>query len=372
MNPYDQLVVDTAPMVHKTFFTPEKIVQSQTIESTRGKLLMASCCSGNYLAAKVVERYKDLLSNDGSHQQIEFLTNLDIQFSDTETCVRLESHIGGYDVFLFQSLLNPLSRRSIDENYMAFLIAARAFRDHGARHVTGVLPYLAYARQDKPTEFKREPTTAKLLADLSIEAGIDRLVTWNPHSNQLRGFYGHIPVEMLSALNLFVDEFRAFQGRDDVIVVAPDAGASKFVTHFGRALDLKCAIASKYRPRPEEATISEVIGDINQKRKASVLDDMISSGGTIYELVKKLVTEKSLDEIYLGVSHNLCMSTAYERLWDLYNHYNLKKVIVTNSIPQTPNFLQLSFFSVKCLSDTFSRTINRIHYNQSVSKLFDN
>lgn len=354
------------------FFTPEQFAREQTqrMDSTRGRLLIASCRSCTYLADQIVRQYNKQLIEAGSNSSVLYLPNVDFQFSDSETCARIELHVGGYDVFLVQALFNPASGHSVDENYMAFLIAARAFRDHGARHLTAVLPYLAYGRQDKPTEFKREPTTAKLMADLSIDAGIDRLITWNPHSSHIRGFYERMPVEMLNALTLFIQEFRRFQGRGNIIVVAPDAGASKFVTHFGRALNLKCAIASKYRPRPEEAMISEVIGDFSKKRIAIVLDDMISSGGTIYALIQKLVKEKGIEEVYLGVSHNLCMPSAYERLLDLNRNYHLKEVIVTNSIPQTDEFLKLPFVTVRCLSDTLSQTINRIHYNQSVSELF--
>lgn len=365
-------------MTHKTnnnrsaFFTPERFAQEQAqrMESSRGKLLIAGCCSGAFLSTQVVERYNQFLAEAGSQDTVLYLSDVDFRFSDTETCARLEFHVGGYDIFLIQALLNPLWGCSVDENYLAFLIAARAFRDHGASHITAVLPYLAYARQDKPTKFMREPTTAKLMADLSVTAGIDRLVTWEPHSSQIRGFYGRMPVEMLDSLTLFGEEFGQFQGREDVIAVAPDAGASKFVTYFGRVLDLRCAIASKSRPRPEEALITEVIGDFSGKRVAIVLDDMISSGGTIYELVKKLVNEKGIREVYLGASHNLCMQPAYERLVELHANYGLKELVVTNSIPQIDPFQELPFMAVRCLSETLSRTINRIHYNRSVSELF--
>jgi ribose-phosphate pyrophosphokinase len=340
------------------------------MESSRGKLLIAGCSSGAYLSTQVTATYNQLMAEAGSQDTVLYLPDVDFRFSDTETCARLELHVGGYDVFLFQALLNPITGHSVDENYMAFLIAVRTFRDHGAHHVTAVLPYLAYTRQDKPTKFMREPTTARLMADLSLAAGIDRVVTWEPHSSQIRGFYGRMPVEMLDSLTLFVAEFRRFQGREDAIAVAPDAGASKFVTHFGRTLDLKCAIASKFRPRPEEALITEVIGDFTGKRVAIVLDDMISSGGTIYELIKKLVKEKGIREVYMGASHNLCMQPAYERLVELHVNYGLKELVVTNSIPQTNPFRELSFVSVRCLSEMLSRTINRIHYNRSVSELF--
>jgi ribose-phosphate pyrophosphokinase len=352
------------------FFTWERFVQEQAerVESARGTLLIASCRSGAYLAAKVTERYRKLLREAGSEAEMHQLSGVD--FSDSETCVRLDLHVSGYDVFLFQSLFDPTCERSVDQNYMAFLIAARAFREHGANHVTAMLPYLAYGRQDKPTKFMREPTTAKLMADFAIEAGVDRLVTWNPHLSQIRGFYGSMPVIMLESLTLFIQEFRRFRGREDVIAVAPDVGASKFVTYFGRALDLECAIASKYRPRPEQAEISEIIGDFSRKRVAIVLDDMISSGGTVYSLIKKLVEETSVKEVYVGASHNLCMEIAQERLADLHANYGLRELVVTNSIPQTRMVQALPFVSVRCLSDSLSRTINRIHYNRSVSELF--
>jgi ribose-phosphate pyrophosphokinase len=253
---------------------------------------------------------------------------------------------------------------------MAFLIAARTFKEWGANHITAVLPYLAYARQDKPTKFQREPTTAKLMADLSREAGIDRLIVWHPHYSQTQGFYGTVPVYSLGALNLFVEEFQHFESRDDVIAVAPDIGASKFVTYFSRALNLKSAIASKYRPEPEEVQVTEIIGDFSQKRVAIVLDDMISSGSTIDALVKNLVDKKEMEEIYIATSHNLCLETARHRLASLYHEYRLQKLLVTNSIPQTERFKTLPFVSVLSLAGTLSHVINRIHYNRSVTDLF--
>lgn len=353
------------------FFTPERFAHEQVrrMEPPRGRLLIAGCRSGSYLSTRILKRYKELLAEEKSENDILHLENIDKQFSDTETCVRIDTHIGGYDVFLFQALFDPTSDRSVDQNYMAFLIAARAFREHGANHITAMLPYLAYSRQDKPTRFMREPTTARLVADLSVEAGIDRLVTWAPHSSQIHGFYANISTNILDALPLFTGEYSRFQGREDVIAVAPDAGISKFVAHFGRVLNLRCAIASKYRPYPEEAVISEIIGDFTGKKIAIILDDMISSGGTVYALIKKLAEEKGIEEIYLGISHNLCVGRARDRLIDLHRRYHLKEMIVTNSIPQTDEFQSLPFISVKCLSDILCRTINRIHYNRSVNEV---
>jgi ribose-phosphate pyrophosphokinase len=366
-------MMSQAPGVaQKGFFTPERFAgeQAHRMESPRGRLLIASCRSGTYLARRVVDRYRSLMAEAGSADGVLSLEDIDYRFANSETCVRLEHHVGGYDVYLFQSLCDPAADVDIDHSYMAFLIAARTFREQGANHVTAVLPYLAYGRQDKPTEFKREPTTAKLLADFGVTAGIDRLVTWHPHCGQLRGFYGEVPVTMLSSLSLFVEAFRRFAGGDDVIAVAPDAGASKFVLYFCRELGLKGAIASKFRPKADEAVITQVVGDFTGKRIAIVLDDELSTGGTAYNLIKKLSKDHGIEEVYFCVSHSRCVPQARERLLDLHANYGLREVIVTNSIRQTKAFAELPFVSVRCLSEALSRTINRIHYDRSVSQVF--
>jgi ribose-phosphate pyrophosphokinase len=333
-----------------------------------GKLLLASCRSGTPLARATCARYATLADEAGDPASPVTLYDIDRQFSDAETTVRLDVDVSGCDVFLFQALHDPTSARSIDQNYMAFLIAVRTFREWGANRITGVLPYLAYARQDKPTRYYREPTSIKLLADMCAAAGLDRLVMWHPHTRQLRGFYGKTPVHTLQPESLFADIFRRFAGHEDVIVVAPDAGASKFVTHFGRTADLNSAIASKFRPRPEEANVTEIIGDFSGKRTALVLDDMISSGGTIEALARKLA-EKGIEEMHLGISHNLCMDSAYERLQHLHNDGILRDMVVTNSIPQTEAFRALSFIEISDLSDRLARVVNRIHFNRDLDQL---
>ena len=364
---------DNSVVDRRAFLTPERFAREQVLrmEPSRGRLLIASCRSGSRLASRVAKRYKELLEAAGGHDGVLSLENIDFQFKNTETCVRLDIHVGGYDVFLFQSLGHPTSQHSINDNYMTFLIAARTFREHGANHVTAVLPYLAYSRQDKPTEFMREPTTAKLMADLSIAAGIDRLITWHPPCRQLRGFYGSMPVSTLSSLSLFVEEFQCFRGREDVIAIAPDAGASKFVMYFSRALDLRSAIASKFRPQADKVVITQIVGDFTNKKIAIILDDELSTGSTVYNLIKKLREDHGIEQVYFGVSHNRCVPDARRRLQTLHTDYGLQKVVVTNSIPQTEEFTNLPFLSVRCLSDTLSRTINRIHYGRSVSDVFD-
>ncbi len=354
------------------FLTPEQYLRehAQRIDSPRGPLLIASCRSGTGLGRRIVSRYEKLLFEAGADRAVPSLDEIDFQFSDGESCVRLASDVSGHDVFLIQALHDPVSNRSVDQNYMAFLIAARALREWGASRVTGLLPYLAYARQDKPTKFEREPTTVELMADLTIEAGVDRVVVWHPHTSRTHGFYGCIPVDSLSPVALFADRFQHLANQSAAIAVAPDAGASKLILHIAHELGISSAIASKYRPRPEEAEVSEIMGDFRGKRVAIVLDDMINTGGTVEATIRKLVEDKGIEEVHLAVSHNLCSQTGLRRLSYLHSHYGLQDVLVTNSIPQTRAFRDLPFLEIHSLAGALARVVNRIHYNRSVSGMF--
>jgi ribose-phosphate pyrophosphokinase len=354
------------------FYTPEGFAgdRGRGMEPPRGRILFASCTAGEYLSRRAVDCYARLLHEAGSSQDILYLRDIDQRFSDSEVTVRLDHHVSGYDVYLFQALLNPLCAYAVDANYLALLVAARTFREHGAHHVTAVTPYLAYARQDKPTAYKREPTTARLLADLTIASGLDRVIAWHPHSSQIPGFYGSTPTNMLDPLSLFLEEFGAFRNDNRAIAVAPDAGASKLIMHFARQLGLSTAITSKYRPEPEIAVATDIIGDFRGKRIAIILDDIMSSAQTLYSVATSLVRDKGIEEIHIGISHNLCSEQAREKLLDLRDRFGLARAVFTNSIPQTPAFRDLPFVTVHCLSETLARAINRIHYNRSVSEAF--
>jgi ribose-phosphate pyrophosphokinase len=328
------------------------------------RMLFASCETGSAMAESVLKRYQERYLRMESGKTIPYLEGINRRFSDGETCVRLEKDVNGCDVYLFQALYDPTDDRNVDQNYMALLIAARAFREWGANRVNAVLPYLAYARQDRSTRSNREPTTAKLLADLTKEAGIDRLITWHPHSNRIQGFYSNIPVTILDPLDFFTYIFRQYANQEEVVAVAPDAGASKLITHFGRILNLNCAIAAKYRPEPEKAVVSEIAGDLRGKRVAILLDDMISSGGTIYATAKRLTEKMNLEKLLLGISHNLCMESAYERLMELYEMGILKGMMTTNSIPQTPRYQALPFLRILDISSILANVIHCIHLNR--------
>ena len=140
------------------------------------------------------------------------------------------------------------------------------------------------------------------------------------------------------------------------------------VKRLSQALNLKSAMASKERPQPEQAIISEAVGDFTGKRTAIVLDDMISSAGTMYAIIEKLVRETEIKEIHVGVSHSLCLDIARERLLILHARYGLEHLVITDSIPQSDSFRALPFLRTRCLSGALARAIGRIHHGQPVTE----
>jgi ribose-phosphate pyrophosphokinase len=328
----------------------------------RGELLLVSCTAGTAAASRVATGYREIGAEVAPH-----LEAVDARFSDGETSVRLGADVRGRDAFLFQTLLEPTAREAIDHNLLALLIAARALVEWGARHVTAVLPYLAYARQDRPSPLTREPCTARLVADLLVRAGIDRLMVFDPHSPLIPGLFAGITVDVLPALPLLCEEFRRFAGAGDVVAVAPDAGAAERVSRLARALDIPVAVASKRRPRPDEALVTDVEGDFTGKRTALVIDDMISTGGTVSALVERLYRDRGIRNVHLAASHCMATAEALDRLDDLHKRFGLREVVVTDSVPVPPAFASLPYLSIRPLAGLLALAVHRVHHGLPVA-----
>ncbi len=329
-------------------------------------IVIASLRAGDYLARQVYEKYDKVAPGN-----VIFLENIDESFSDTELKVRINKSISGKHVFLFQSLFNPLFPDSINDNLMAFLIATRAFREHGAKSITGITSYLGYSRQDKPTEYQREATTARLVADLMIGAGIDRIVCLEPHSPQIHGFFASIPISNLSAAPIWTAVFKEFSGSPDTILVAPDIGAAKTLKNIAKGLNLPMAVASKFRPSREKVEITEIVGDFTGKKKAIIIDDIISTGSTIFEVAKLLSKSKGIKEINVAAPHLLGVDQCCQNFQLLCDQYNLRKIYTTNSVLPADNLKDLGIINIINLTELFTLVINRLLNNESVSIMFE-
>ena len=278
-------------------------------------------------------------------------------FSDKEIYVRIEENVRGGDVFVVQSTCFPGNT-----NLMELLIMIDALRRASAKRITAVIPYYGYARQDRKNE-PRVPITSKLVADLVVTAGADRVLTVDLHAGQIQGFF-NIPVDHLFAINVLIDYIKE-QKLEDLIVISPDAGGVERARAYAKRLNSSLAIIDKRRDIPNEAKAMNIIGDVKGKI-AFIVDDMIDTAGTLMEATDALL-EAGAREVHACCSHPVLSGPAGERI----TNSPIKTVITTNTIPLNGELEKNPKIKVLSVASLLGEAILRIHQETSVSSLFD-
>lgn len=277
------------------------------------------------------------------------------RFSNDCLQVQLQANCRQRDVYIVQPLVPPTQ-----EALMELLLMLDAARGASAAQITAVIPHYSYARSDKK-DASRISIAGRLVADLLVAAGADRVLTMTLHAPQVHGFFS-VPVDHLTALGLLADHFRR-QDLTDAVVVSPDFGNAKTATQFARLLGLPVAAGSKQRLDDDRVVIDKIVGDVHGKR-AIILDDEIATGGSILVLLDRLRVE-GCDEASIATTHGLFTGTAVERLRD---HPMVRQVVTTDSVPPPTDWPDLK---VRSVADLFAEAIRRIHNGESVSSLFD-
>jgi ribose-phosphate pyrophosphokinase len=310
----------------------------------RGPLLLLSGRANRPLAEEIGE----LLGTSPDGATIR-------DFADGEIFVSIDQNVRGRDVFIIQSTAPP------GDNTLELLLLIDAAKRASAARVTAVVPYVGYGRQDRKDK-PRVAIGAKLMANLIVAAGADRLVGIDFHQHQIQGFFD-IPVDHLYAAPVLVSYFRD-KGFDDLVVVAPDVGAAKMARGYARRLKASFAIIDKRRPKPNASQVMNVVGEVEGKT-CLLVDDMVDTGGTLANAVVALC-ERGARAVYAMASHPLLSGPAAERL----SNVPLEELVVTNSIevPEERRFDQLRILSVAGL---LANAIQYIHSNESVSALFE-
>jgi len=276
------------------------------------------------------------------------------RFSDGEVRVQINESMRGEDVFVIQSLCPP-----INENIMELLLILDAIKRASAGRITAVIPYYAYARQDRKDK-PRVPISARLLADLITVAGAQRVVVVDLHSPQIQGFF-NIPVDNLHALGVLYDYLRD-KVDGETVVVSPDAGGVERARLLANKIGCPIAIIYKRRPEPNVAEVLDLIGDVKGKR-AIIVDDIIDTAGTVCA-ASELLLSKGAIRVDVVATHGLLSGPAVERL----RKSPIEEVVITNTIPaEHKNLEKLRIVSIAPL---IGEAIRRIHEGESVSMLF--
>ncbi|WP_114312719.1 ribose-phosphate diphosphokinase [Thermus caldifontis] len=274
------------------------------------------------------------------------------RFPDGEVQVRLLESVRGNDVYLIQPTSPP-----VNDHLMELLLLADAARRSSAARINAVIPYFGYARQDKQTQ-GREPVSAKLVANLLEVVGVHRVIAIDLHAPQIQGFFD-IPVDHLSAVRLFARYLQERGYTENAVVVSPDAGRAEEARRLSERLGLPFAMLAKRRHGPKETSVTYVIGEVAGKRPL-IIDDIVSTGGTIRRGVEALLQAGALPEVVVMATHPVLVGEARENL----SHPAIREVVFTDTIP-----LKDGGYTVLSTAELLAQAIQHVHTNQSVSAL---
>ena len=278
------------------------------------------------------------------------------RFNNGEVQIMIDESVRGKDVFIIQPTSYP-----VNDNLMELMVMADALKRASARHITAVVPYYGYARQDRKTR-GREPITAKLVANLMQTSGITRLVTIDLHAGQIQGFFD-VPVDHLygaSILAKYINE----KNLEDVIVVSPDLGGVTRARDLADRIGAPIAIIEKKRPEPGVAKVMNLIGDVKGKN-CIIVDDIVDTAGSLVEGAKALEAFGA-KSVMAAVTHAVLTDPASERI----ANSNIKELIVTDTMP-LPENCKLDNVTQLSVAPLLGEAIMRIFHEVSVSNLFD-
>ena len=302
---------------------------------------------------------KDLAEEICRHLNIP-LGKVDVsRFPDGEIKVKIEESVRGLDVFIIQSTCPPAN-----EYLMELLIMIDALRRASAERITAVIPYYGYARQERKTQ-PREPITAKLVANLLVSAGVNRVLTMDLHAGQIQGFFD-IPVDQLEAVSILSSYFEE-KNLDSIVVVSPDVGGTARAREFAGRIGKPIAIIDKYRSSFDDVDVMHIVGKVKDKT-AIIVDDIIDTAGSIIKGSQALLNAGA-EEVYICATHPVFAGPAKERIDKSFHKDLFKEVVVTNTIPVNDDKC-LSGIKVLSVAKIFAEAINRIHNNLSISTLF--
>lgn len=274
-------------------------------------------------------------------------------FSDGELYAKYEQSIRGEDIFIIQSTPPP------GDNIIELLLLLDAAKRASVKRVTAVIPYFGYARQDRKDQ-PRVSIASKLMANILVEAGADRILTMDLHASQIQGFFD-IPLDHLYASRIFIEYFTA-NPIENLAVVAPDVGSLKMARAYSKKLGASLAFIDKRRPKQNVAEVMNIIGEVGNKN-ILIVDDLIDTAGTITNAAVALKERGALN-IMTTCTHPILSGPAYQRIEDS----PIDQLLVTDTVPLRKPSDKIKVLSV---AGIFAEAIQRIHTNDTISALFD-
>ncbi len=280
------------------------------------------------------------------------------RFSDGEVMVEIMENVRGRDVYLVQPTCQPTA-----DNFMELLVMIDALARASAARVTAIIPYFGYARQDRRPRSSRVPITAKVAARMISVAGTDRVVTVDLHADQIQGFFD-IPVDNVYASPLTLADIWKHYTSDEIIVVSPDVGGVVRARAIAKRLDADLAIIDKRRPRANEATVMNLIGDVEGKI-CVLVDDMIDTAGTLCSAAGAL-KDKGARKVVAYCVHPILSGPAIDNI----SNSRIDEIVVTDTIPLSQEAIDCGRIRQLSVAQMLAETIRRMSEGESVSSLY--
>ncbi len=279
------------------------------------------------------------------------------RFSDGEIAVDIVENVRGQDVFVLQSTCEPTN-----DNLMELVVMCDALRRASASRITAVVPYFGYARQDRRPRSARVPITAKVVADIMVGVGIDRVLTVDLHADQIQGFFD-VAVDNIYATTVMLDDIQRKQPQD-VVVVSPDIGGVVRARAMAKQLDSDLAIIDKRRPAPNQAEVMNIIGEISG-RTCLIVDDIIDTAGTLCNAAKAL-KDQGAKAVIAYCTHPVLSGPALENLKDSA----LDELVVTDSIPIPNSIMGTGRVRIITIAELLGEAVRRVSNEESISAMF--
>jgi ribose-phosphate pyrophosphokinase len=300
---------------------------------------------------------RELAENVVSHLNIHLGRAKVGRFSDGEVMVEILENVRGKDVFVLQSLCAPTN-----DNLMELLVMVDALKRASAGRVTAAIPYMGYARQDRRPSSARVPITAKLVANMMTSAGVDRVLTMDLHSEQIQGFFD-IPVDNIYSGPIMLGDVWKHDYKN-LVVVSPDVGGVVRARALAKRLEADLAIIDKRRPRPNVATVMNIIGEV-EGRTCVIVDDLVDTANTLCEAAQAL-KRHGAQRVLAYCTHAVLSGPAVERI----SKSAIDEVVVTDTIPLREDARSCGRIRVLSVASLFAETMRRISAEDSVSSLF--
>ena len=279
------------------------------------------------------------------------------RFSDGEIAIEIAENVRGQDVFVLQSTCAPTN-----DNLMELIVMCDALRRASASRITAVVPYFGYARQDRRPRSARVPITAKVVADIMVGVGIDRVLTVDLHADQIQGFFD-VAVDNIYATPVMLEDIQRHQPKD-VTVVSPDVGGVLRARAMAKLIDTDLAIIDKRRPRANQTEVMNIICDVDG-RTCLIVDDIVDTAGTLCNAAKAL-KEAGAKRVVAYCTHPVLSGRALENL----TGSALDELVVTDSIPLRPELVNSGRVRVMTIAELLGEAVRRVSNEESISAMF--